>query len=114
MRKLYAGRRAALERLIGQYLPELVVLRQEAAGLFMATLLRDAVAEEVADTEIAASARMEGVHVEPLSRLYMAGQAKAGLVFGFGGLPESAMKVPAQRIARIIRSHLARFTATGR
>ena len=103
MRKLYAGRRAALERLIGRYLPELVVPTQEAAGLFMVALLRDDVAGAVSDVEIADVAGREGIHVEPLSRLYATDAARAGLIFGFGGLPENAMKSPVQHLARLVR-----------
>ena len=107
MRKLYAGRRAALAELISRHMPELVIPAQEAAGLFMLTLLRDDLARKAVDVEISVLAKKAGIHVEPLSRLYMTDQVRAGLIFGFGGLREGAMAPPIQRLARLVRTSLA-------
>jgi GntR family transcriptional regulator/MocR family aminotransferase len=103
MRALYARRRAALATLIGQQVPELVIPQQEAAGLFMTTLLRADVARVATDVAIAAAARKEGLHVEPLSALYVTEARRSGLVFGFGGISEEAMQAPLRRLAGIIR-----------
>lgn len=104
MRTLYADRRTALIDLVGRYLPELTIPKQEAAGLFLVTALREDVARSTSDVRVAAAARDAGIHVEPLSPLYATLPKVAGLIFGFGGLPEDAMQPSLERLATIIRA----------
>lgn len=101
MRKLYAGRRAALIDKITRRLPELVIPAQQNAGLFLATFFGDTL-RQASDVAVAHQARALGIHVEPLSGLYMAEAPVSGLVFGFGALDEEAMIQPLARLKNIL------------
>ncbi len=103
MRGLYARRRAALQAALGALLPELALPAQENAGLFLTTVFGPAL-HRVIDTELAARLRQRGIHIEPLSPLYLGPGAQHGAIFGYGSLPEGAASVPLRTVARVLRS----------
>lgn len=104
MRKLYAERREGLVKAIGQHLPWLTIPPQQNAGLFLVTFFGEGL-RGTNDVEIANRAYELGVHVEPLSSLYMTCEPRHGLIFGFGGLDESALAKPMGRLKTIIASY---------
>jgi len=89
MRLLYGKRRAILVSLIEQRLgPEYLHGHGSNAGLHVVLRLPD----HVDDCAVAEAAKARGVLVRPLSRYYMGGQARRGLLLGYACVPDAQIQ----------------------
>lgn len=84
MRKLYSERRHELTVYVKSHFPDLIIARQDAAGLFFLTFF-NRVLPDAFDAKLVQHARVHGLYPEALSTLYMSENAPQGIVFGFGG-----------------------------
>jgi GntR family transcriptional regulator/MocR family aminotransferase len=100
LRSLYRRRRDVVVDALAKHLPELFVT-EPAAGLHVVVELPDAALEPA----IVAAARKAGVLVPSLSQHTLAGyDGPAGIIVGFGALPEPTIPLAVQRLAAVIRS----------
>jgi GntR family transcriptional regulator / MocR family aminotransferase len=87
MRLRYQRRREALLDAVARYLPDAIV-EESAAGLYELALLPG----DVDEPALVAAAAARGVGVEGLALHRFRPGGQAGLVLGFGGLPEAAIE----------------------
>jgi DNA-binding transcriptional MocR family regulator len=59
---------------------------------------------DVDDVEVAAAARNNAVHVEPLSSFSLTGRASGALVLGYGRVPERNIHAAVAALADVVRS----------
>ncbi len=96
--RTYAERRATLLTALAD-VDELEVV-PSVAGLRLATRFRDS---SVDDLAVCAAAAGRGVGVEPLSTRYVGGDARPGLVLGFGRIDADLIPVAVSRLTSAIR-----------
>ncbi len=98
--KAYADRHGLLMRGLGERLGGLIEPVPSAAGLHVATRLRDHIrADTVA---VAARAREEGIAVDALPN-YCAGTPQQGLVFGYGAVAPESIGEGLARLSALLR-----------
>jgi GntR family transcriptional regulator/MocR family aminotransferase len=96
MRVLYARRRAILMALISQHLgPDYLDAQSSNAGLHLVLRLPD----DTDDVAIAQSVQARGVLTRPLSRYYLRGGARRGLLLGYACVKEEHIE-PAFRVLK--------------
>ena len=103
MRLLYGRKRALLRDAVARHIPQATLLSADSnAGLHLAIGLPP----EVSDRDVAARAQAQGLVSLPLSRYYMRpeveGEARQGLVLGYGGVPEGQIEPMLRRLAGLI------------
>ena len=99
MRSVYAQRRDALVEACLRELPDRFVLGPNGAGMGVALLDR----RRRADRELADRALDASVQVLPLSRYAIRSRAWRGLLLGYTGLHEAAVRGGVARLARALR-----------
>jgi GntR family transcriptional regulator/MocR family aminotransferase len=100
LRKLYRRRRDVMVDALAKHLPDLFVT-EPAAGLAVVVELRDAALEP----RVVAAARAAGVLVPSLSQHALPGyDGPAGIVVGFGSLPEPTIPLAVERLAAAVKS----------
>lgn len=100
LRSLYRRRRDVVVDAIAKHLPDLFVT-EPAAGLHVVVELPDAELEPA----IVTAARAAGVLVPSLSQHALPGyDGPAGIIVGFGSLPEPTIPIAVQRLAAAVRS----------
>lgn len=100
LRSLYRRRRDVVVDALAKHLPDLFVT-EPAAGLHVVVELPDAELEPT----IVAAARAAGVLVPALSQHTLPGyDGPAGIIVGFGALPEPTIPLAVQRLAAVVRS----------
>ena len=100
LRSLYRRRRDVVVDALAKQLPDLFVT-EPSAGLHVVVELPDAALEPA----IVAAARAAGVLVPSLSQHTLPGyDGPAGIIVGFGSLPEPTIPLAVQRLAAVIRS----------
>ncbi len=97
--RVYAERRSLLLDGIEGELGTLLEIVPSVAGLHVATTFRDA---ETDDLAVADAARRLGVEVDPLSQRYR-GDARPGLVLGFGGVATEDIGAAVTVLGRALR-----------
>jgi GntR family transcriptional regulator/MocR family aminotransferase len=101
VRRLYRARRDALVAALREELGEAVTIGPAEAGIHLVIGFAGA----VDDVALAEAAGREGIAVTALSPHY-ARAARSGLLLGFGGQPEDALRAGVARLAPLIRSAL--------
>ena len=100
MRSLYAQRRDALVDACERELPDQFEIGASNAGMSVALFDR----RRGSDRELAARAGSGGVQALPLSRYAIRSRAWRGLLLGYTGLDESAIRSGVSRLARALHS----------
>jgi GntR family transcriptional regulator/MocR family aminotransferase len=98
MKRLYAARREALLRCLGEMAPSSVKV-QATAGLALVILF----AESTSDVDIASRALQFGLAPAPLSPWYMQSSRKQGLLLGVTNLNERRLKADCRRLLELAR-----------
>lgn len=98
MKRLYAARREALLRCLGELASDSMKV-QATAGLAVVTLLP----ESVSDVDIALRARPSGLAPSPLSRWYMQSAPQQGLLLGVTNLDERRLAADCRRLVELAR-----------
>jgi GntR family transcriptional regulator / MocR family aminotransferase len=96
-RAVYRARRDRLSAALAEHLPELAI-EGVAAGMHVLVRLPNS----LDDTRVAAEAKTEGVHVEPLSSFAAHRRRGRGLVVGYGRVHESAIEGAVAALAKAI------------
>ncbi|CAN5610658.1 PLP-dependent aminotransferase family protein [soil metagenome] len=98
MRVEYCDARDVLVAMLNDRLGHRLDVVKPGQGLHLIAYLR----EKLVDTEIAEAARLAGVIVKPLSRLYSTSNGnRSGLMFGFAGFEPSRMKTAVDRLSLV-------------
>lgn len=108
MRKLYSARRGELITCVQSHFADLIIPKQDAAGLFLLTRFTRALPEGF-DATLVQHARVHGLYPEALSALYMRQDAPQGIVFGFGGFGERQTAKSIALLATLYKKILASF-----
>jgi GntR family transcriptional regulator/MocR family aminotransferase len=95
MRIIYAARHHAVRAALAEHLGDLLIPLPTGAGLHIATFLMDPDSDDVA---WAAQAAKSGVAVQPVSRFYVEGPSRPGMVFGYGAIPLDRIAAGVQRL----------------
>jgi GntR family transcriptional regulator/MocR family aminotransferase len=103
MRRVYEARQVALLEAIRDELPGELDARPVSAGLHLVAFLP----EGVDDRAVARKAAELGAEAMPLSRYYLGGASRPGLVLGFATVPEERARDAARLLGRAIRSVVA-------
>jgi GntR family transcriptional regulator/MocR family aminotransferase len=98
MKRLYAARREALLRCLGELASDSMKV-QATAGLAVVTLLP----ESASDVDIALRARPSGLAPSPLSRWYMQSAPQQGLLLGVTNLDERWLAADCRRLVELAR-----------
>jgi GntR family transcriptional regulator/MocR family aminotransferase len=96
MRRLYAERHDHLIDLLSNEFTERLTPLPTTGGLHLTALLREA--DAGTDLAIAERAREKGVAVLPLSYHYLGNCARAGLLFGYGGIATERIAAGLRRL----------------
>ncbi|MHA7845109.1 MocR-like pyridoxine biosynthesis transcription factor PdxR [Serratia sp. D1N4] len=99
MRKLYAGRRAALLEALGQHLADVVTALRPEGGLQIPCLLAAGWSEERTIRQAAAA----GVQLAGLSRLYAGEDKIEGWILGYASLTDYEIEAAVQHLATALR-----------
>jgi GntR family transcriptional regulator/MocR family aminotransferase len=102
-RRLYAARRQVFSQQCKELLGEWLTLVSAEAGMQMVGLLRP----DFDDAEVALAAAEKGISVAPLSIHYRHGAKQRGLVMGYAGTPETAMRRRLMRLHDVLRNAAA-------
>jgi GntR family transcriptional regulator / MocR family aminotransferase len=100
VRGVYADRLETVMRACRDCLPQFSVADPNG-GLFV--VLRTE--RPLDDVAICNEAAAEGIPVRPLSRYFVSRAAARGIVFGFGAIPERAIKSTMQQLASLLALH---------
>lgn len=100
VRGIYADRLDTVIRACRECLPQFSVADPNG-GLFV--VLRTE--RPLDDVAICNEAAAEGIPVRPLSRYFVSCTAERGIVFGFGAIPERAIKPTMQQLASLLALH---------
>jgi GntR family transcriptional regulator/MocR family aminotransferase len=100
-RALLAGRRAALLEALRTHFGERVEVRGTEAGLHLLLWIRGMPAGKPLAALVARAARA-GIGIYPVTPYYLTPPRQAGLVLGYAGLSESAIRAGIERLATIL------------
>ena len=100
MRRLYAGRRAALLQALAKRDGKLYMLDAPPSGLTIMLRMSDKL-DDVAATELLNKA---GVEVQSLSSHFVGRSRQQGLLLSFAGFPENDLLQAAEKLVRILSS----------
>lgn len=103
MRKLYAGRQAALCRAVARHLDGWIDVAPDTLGIHLIGHFTEALRSRMDDVEASRRAATAGVVVHPLSRYYLQAPLRHGLVFGYAGMQEAVIE---RRIALLAQALL--------
>ncbi|MET4806852.1 PLP-dependent aminotransferase family protein [Limibacillus sp. MBR-115] len=106
MRKLYGERQAALLRIAGERLADLLEIKPDEAGLHLVAGLGAALTGRMNDQQAVAAAARAGISVDALSRYYLEAPARQGLLMGYAAVPEETMAGACDRLAKSLRESL--------
>ena len=95
MRRLYAGRRAALVAALGAACGDRLQVVPRAGGMHLLARLRDG----IDDVAVATRAQAMGLAPVPLSRAAVRPGTGPGLLLGFANIPVEAAEREAARLA---------------
>ncbi len=98
MRRLYAGRQAALLAAGARHLGGLLSLAPDPAGMHLVGAFEPALAARLGDVEAAHRAAAAGVSVRPLSAFYAGPARRRGLLLGYAGVPDAAIEPAVLRL----------------
>jgi GntR family transcriptional regulator/MocR family aminotransferase len=100
LRSIYAERLRLLVEAIRIHIRDVVVM-EPSGGLHVTMLFNDPIEEQA----ICSAAADRGLSVTPLSRFYHAGErgtSRAGIVLGFGTLPDRMIETMVRRLAEVV------------
>jgi GntR family transcriptional regulator/MocR family aminotransferase len=103
MRKLYAGRQAALVEQAGQILPDLLTLEAAPAGMHLVARLLPGLTRRLSDIDAAAAIAAQGITASPLSATYVREAPMQGLLLGYAATPADEMADKLARMAAALR-----------
>ena len=101
MRRLYAERRQALIRAVGERLPHTIRLQASETGLQMLGWLPDG----WDDAAVSALAATRGLEITPLSRLSVDRSLPPALLLGFGNFPPARIAEGVDTLAAVIDAY---------
>jgi len=104
MRKLYAGRQAALVEAAERILPDLVRVEASPSGMHLASRLMPDLRARMGDVEAAATIAARGITALPLSGTYAQEPAEHGLLLGYAAVPAEEMAGKLARMAEALRA----------
>jgi GntR family transcriptional regulator/MocR family aminotransferase len=99
MRSLYRDQRDRLVEALRRRAGDLLAVDPPDQGMHLVAYLR----QGLADTAVERAALEEGVVVRALSRLYLRGRARQGLLLGFSGYPAASIGPAVERLAKALR-----------
>jgi GntR family transcriptional regulator/MocR family aminotransferase len=99
MRAVYRGRRDALLGALQEDAADVLTIGTMDTGLHVVAFLRDG----TDDHEVVRRAALRGIHPSPLSSCSMGPGARPGLLMGFGGSDEPALRSAVRTLADLIR-----------
>ena len=99
MRSLYRDQRDRLVEVLRRRAGDLLEVEPPDQGMHLVAYLRPG----LSDTAVERAALEEGVIVRALSRLYLRGRARQGLLLGFSGYPTASIGSAAGRLAKALR-----------
>lgn len=97
VRSVFAKRLEIVKQACKGHLPQLAT-SEPNGGLFVSLYC----GSRFDDVSVCERAMAEGIPVRPLSRYYLLPDAKRGIVFGFGAVPERSIQPAIQRLASIL------------
>ena len=104
MRSLYHARLGMLRYAVGRHLPGALELEEQQCGMHAVGWLKS----EMADWEVSAHARKNGVVAPALSEYSCSGDQPPGLVLGFAGFREEEIEKAVVRLAESIAGRVGR------
>ena len=104
MRKLYAGRQAALVEAAGNILPDLVEVEAVPSGMHLAARLTPELRARLRDVDAATAIAAKGITALPLSGTYMREPEEHGLLLGYAAVPAEDMTDKLQKMAEALRA----------
>jgi GntR family transcriptional regulator/MocR family aminotransferase len=99
MRSLYRDQRDRLVEALRRQARDLLAVDPPDQGMHLVAYLR----QGLADTAVERAALEDGVVVRALSRLYLRGRARQGLLLGFSGYPAASIGPAVGRLAKALR-----------
>lgn len=99
MRRLYAGRQAVLVESVRRVLGDRLEVHPSGAGMHLVGWLPPGVQDE----EVSALAAANGVEASPLSRYGLVRPRRGGLLLGWAGYPDEAIREGVERLAAVLR-----------
>jgi GntR family transcriptional regulator/MocR family aminotransferase len=99
MRSLYRDQRDRLVEALRRRAGDLLAVDPPDQGMHLVAYLR----QGLADTAVERAALEDGVVVRALSRLYLRGRARQGLLLGFSGYPAASIGPAVGRLAKALR-----------
>jgi GntR family transcriptional regulator/MocR family aminotransferase len=99
MRSLYRDQRDRLVEALRRRAGDLLAVDPPDQGMHLVAYLR----QGLADTAVERAALEEGVVVRALSRLYLRGRPRQGLLLGFSGYPAASIGPAVGRLAKALR-----------
>ncbi len=97
-RDLYRARRAALLDAARGGLDEMTTIGPSDTGLHVCARLKDG----VSDLDVSARAAAAGLHVPPLSPCYLGDTAQPGLILGYAGVDERALRRGVEHLTALL------------
>ena len=101
-RRLYAERLKSLQRILAEELSEALTPLPQDGGMHVVCTLSADLAEHCEDRELSKHAANAGLALTPLSPHYVGSRARQGLLLGFTGAEEEAMRSAANNLKAVI------------
>ncbi len=99
MRQVYREARDVVVEGITRHMGDLVDVEVPECGIQLAIHFKKA----ISDVEVARQARLQGILVKPLSRLYLQVRPRQGLLLGYAGFNLHKLRASSEKLARIVR-----------
>ena len=101
-RRLYAERLKSLQRILAEELSGALNPLPQDAGMHVVCALSPDLAKRCSDQQLSSRATDAGLALTPLSPHYVGGRARQGLLLGFTGAEEEAMRSAAKHLKAVI------------
>jgi GntR family transcriptional regulator / MocR family aminotransferase len=99
MRQLYREARDVVVEAITRHMGDLVDVEVPEGGIQLAIHFKKA----ISDVEVARQARLQGIAVKPISRLYLQVDPRQGLLLGYAGFDLHTLRTASKKLAHIVR-----------
>ena len=100
MRQLYREARDVVVEGITRHMGDLVDVEVPESGIQLAIHFKKA----ISDVEVARQARLQGIVVKPISRLYLQVRPRQGLLLGYAGFDLHKLRASSEKLAHIVRN----------
>lgn len=101
-RRLYAERLKTLQRILAEAFSDVLEPLPQDGGMHVVCELRAALTARCSDRQLCNRAAEAGLALTPLSPHYVGSRARQGLLLGFTGAEEEAMRHAAKRLGRLM------------